>query len=310
MKCGLFQIDIETIANRDINLKKELLLFDEVIICNEEALYTETFGHKYVDEILNYYKGLIGNEIIKTLDSKEIENLTDNDSEETALLLKEKRSLDKERNQFWEKMKNRDKYKDFEPNKEFDLYHWGVYSSDIVNRLISIHMNSVNPSNEYIPIQKKHFPSFNNEKNQKDMVINLALKEFPIIDDKTPIEQVIEFRNEDDLRLRYFELRDFITNLSKQNLSEIEIKDKFEYLLNEYKNGLKLAELKYTNSTLETICIAGAEFVENLAKLKFSSAVKKLFELSKQDFELLEAEKGLKGRELSFIYYANQRFQG
>lgn len=63
-------------------------------------------------------------------------------------------------------MRNRDKYKDFDPNKEFDLYCWGVYGSDIVNRLISIHMNSVNPSKEYIPIQKKHLPSLNNEKKR------------------------------------------------------------------------------------------------------------------------------------------------
>lgn len=308
MKAGLYQIDIKTIMDINFNLKKELILFEEVIICNEDALYADTYGHKYINQILDYYKDLIEASHVKTLDHSVFKDSDFDISEEVKYLINEKRNIESEHHEFWKKMKNRDKYDDFDPNKEWDLYRWGVYGSDITNRLTSIYLNSIYPENEYIPIQKEYFPTLQEDKTPKDQVINLVLKEFPIIDSDVPIEQVIEFKEERELKLRYFELRDFITNLARENLSHSEIKDKLEYLLHEYEEGLKQAKLKYTTSTLETICIAGAEFIENLAKLKFSSAVKNLFELNMQNFELLEAEKNLKGREVSFIYYSNQRF--
>lgn len=104
-------------------------------------------------------------------------------------------------------------------------------------------------------------------------------------------------------------MRDFLTTLSKQNLTQNEIQEKVEYLLNEYKNGLELLELKYNLSTIETICITAAEVVESVATLKFSKAVKTLFELNKKELQLLEAEQKLKGREVSFLYEAKKKLK-
>ena len=182
----------------------------------------------------------------------------------------------------------------------------GEYSS----RYRSIVLNHKNPENEYIPIVKDFTPTGIKEVDtSKSVVLSIVLKNFPLINPNIDLERIVEFKKAEDIKSRYFELRDFITSISKQNLTPNEIHEKVEYLLNEYKNGLELIDFKYNLSTLETICIATSEVVENIATLKFSKAVKTLFELNKKELQLLEAERNIKGREVSFLYKAQNELK-
>ena len=81
-----------------------------------------------------------------------------------------------------------------------------------------------------------------------------------------------------------------------------EIEDKIEFLFDQYTERLKLHRLKYTSSTLEIICITTTQFLENIVKLKFSDALKVFFEVNMKKIEIIEAEKNILGRELSYIH--------
>lgn len=163
-------------------------------------------------------------------------------------------------------------------------------------------LNRIDLQNEYIPTFRKFLdldPQCYAVK--KHDIIQIILKKFPIISDDISIEQIIEFKSDSDTKLRYFELIDFITNISYSKFSIKEIEEKIEFLLHQYKTGLELQKIKYNTSILETFCITSLQIIENLAKLKFSDAIKPIFDLTKKKINLIEAERQLKGRELSYI---------
>jgi hypothetical protein len=54
------------------------------------------------------------------------------------------------------------------------------------------------------------------------------------------------------------------------------------------------------------MCIATATIIEDMVKFKYSDLVKKIFEIKSKKYNLIEAERNLKGRELSYIYKVNE----
>jgi hypothetical protein len=87
-----------------------------------------------------------------------------------------------------------------------------------------------------------------------------------------------------------------------------ELEDELAFLQSEYEQHMKIHRVKAGYGSLETIVVTGAEVVENLFKLKWSSAAKALFSLSKRQVDLLEAERAAPGRHLAYIVEAQRRF--
>ena len=75
-----------------------------------------------------------------------------------------------------------------------------------------------------------------------------------------------------------------------------------EYLIAEYTHQIELHKLKYSYSQIETITLTGLEVIENLLSLKFSKAAKALFDINRQELNLLEAENKITGKEMALIY--------
>ena len=173
------------------------------------------------------------------------------------------------------------------------------YKSSILNRL--------HDEDEHIPIIKKFYHSNMDLEVKKEDVLYLILKKFPIISEDIHIDKIIELKNDSDLKSRYYELRDFITTISKSNLSLNEINDKIEFLLDQYRERLELHKLKYHTSVFETFCISTTQFLEDMLKFKLSTAIKSIFEINKKKIEVIEAEKNIPGRELSYIYKVSER---
>ncbi|MBO6533289.1 MAG: hypothetical protein JJ935_09450 [Muricauda sp.] len=290
-------------------MKNYLLMFDDLIIqygpldLVEQLMRVLPNGKKDFKEKLEYLELLEKKGLISIFDKEKFK------------VPKELLSSKKFVTNFIKTLEYYDKLKSvstrYKENELIELYADFMETDRIAgefgSRLRSMVFNFNNPSSEYIPIVKNFASNDLNEiETTKSLVLGVVLKNFPIIDSNVEVERIIEFKKAEDIRARYFELRDFVTNLSKQNLKENEIQEKVEYLLNEYKNGLELLDFKYNLSTIETICITTAEVVENIATLKFSKAVKTLFELNKRELKLLEAERELKGREVSYLYKAQK----
>jgi len=174
-------------------------------------------------------------------------------------------------------------------------------------RFKSAMFNLLDPKNEYIPIIKSfETDSKTDWEVSKETILNIVFKKFPVIPVESSIDDFIAFKSNSDIKLRYYELRDFITTISKSNLSLKEIEDKIEYLYNQYIQSVAYFQKKYKTSILETMCIATATIIEDMVKFKYSDLVKKIFEIKSKKYNLIEAERNLKGRELSYIYKVNE----
>jgi len=71
--------------------------------------------------------------------------------------------------------------------------------------------------------------------NHKDSVVDVVLKRFPFIDDQTPWERVLEFRNDPEAKSRRNALRKWMRELTRQSLKPVEIEQELDALLSEYE---------------------------------------------------------------------------
>lgn len=174
-------------------------------------------------------------------------------------------------------------------------------------RVYSIVLNNKD-QNVYTPIIRSSYYNFATADHfSTSTVLSVLLNKFPTPSTKVELEQFIDFKNDPDTQLKLGRLKDWVLEISKKNYSEKEIEQKIEYLLQEYTTQLDLHKLKYNLGHIETFVTVSLEVLENVAKLNLSKAAKVLFDLSKQDISLLEAEQKLPGKELAFLYTLKEK---
>lgn len=310
MKVGIQNLDVWFFMDDSDSIKKELLLFDKLLYETGPLHLVEllvkilpkgqdTFRQKMKDLEAFEKNGLIQkfdtSKITLTQDLLQNKEISENFNNYTSSYGKISGIGDRNKGK-----SIIDIYAEF---MELDRTG-GQFSS----RFKSSVLNRIDTSNEYFPIIKKQTGTVpENYKANKQDVVHIVLKQFPLISNETSIEQIIEFKSDSDIKLRYYELMDFVTTVSKSNLTLKEIEEKIVFLLFQYKEGLKLHKLKYNSSTLGTICINAAQIIEDISKLKFSEVAKTIFEVNKTEIQLIEAERQLKGRELSYIVKIGDR---
>jgi hypothetical protein len=64
----------------------------------------------------------------------------------------------------------------------------------------------------------------------KSDAIKIVLRSLPLPDEKTPWEQILEYRNDPDSRQKFFALRNWMSDVARSNLTPIEIGEKFNFL--------------------------------------------------------------------------------
>lgn len=141
-------------------------------------------------------------------------------------------------------------------------------------------------------------------------VLEVILKSMPIPDDKTPWEDIIEFRSDPESMKRLRRLRVWVRKFAKATTatSLAEMKEEIEALLDEYEEHMKLHRMKVNKGATETLVTVAGEVAEDLVKLKWSELAKLPFILRERKISLLEAEAKAPNRELAFISMARSRF--
>ena len=143
---------------------------------------------------------------------------------------------------------------------------------------------------------------------KKSDVIQITLQNLPILDEKTPWEDIVEFREDPDTKSKFLALRNWMSEVARAKLSSSEIEEKIEWLLHKYQRIIEIHKLKFKKGVLETVITSGAEFIEDLIKLRFSKVAKQLFSIKRRKIELMEAEMKAPGREISYIIKAREKF--
>ena len=137
-------------------------------------------------------------------------------------------------------------------------------------------------------------------------ILKVSLMAFPAPADDCPWETILDFRQE--LAERKWGLRRFLKGLSSKRLTEAEIRDEIEWLINEYSHAMTLIKAKATYSTFETFLVSPLELIENVVKFNWSNIAKGLLSVKKRNIELLSAELTAPGRECAYVFEARQRF--
>jgi len=142
----------------------------------------------------------------------------------------------------------------------------------------------------------------------RDAVIRLSIREFPIPSDVTPWEAIHDFKHDKEAQEKYWALRQWINKTGKGGLKHYEVTDELRGLLNDYDKSMKLHKMKHQTGAFEVVVCATTEVLEDLVKFKWSDAMKAVFNVHRQDVKLLEDEKNMPGKEVAYIAHAMNRF--
>lgn len=172
-------------------------------------------------------------------------------------------------------------------------------------RLTSVILGKIKPNLSITPmIENLHDVEFGKETE----VIKLVIKNLPIPAEITPLDEILDFKSDQDNRRRYLGLINWINKISKSNLNINEINDELEFYTLEFENRLKLENTKYNLTNLEIIVSLPIEIIENIIKLNWSKIPKSLFQFKKNRVNLLIGESKASGKEVAYLYYANEKF--
>ncbi|GEM_PF-2625102 len=151
------------------------------------------------------------------------------------------------------------------------------------------------------------FADFNEEK--KTAVIRLVLNDIPTPNDDFSIDEVIDFKNDNDNKRRYLGLVKWINNISRGDLDIEEISDEYNYLMAELESEFNNLKIKKGLNTLEIFLKIPLEVMESLVKINWSKIPGILIEAKRNNLTAYESEFNLPGKELAYIFKTKQKFE-
>jgi len=179
--------------------------------------------------------------------------------------------------------------------------------AELIVRLTSVQLRDLEDKDAY-PLLDSNIFSTQGEQASKSDVLQIVINALPVPDESTPWEQILEFRSDSDSKDRFPSLRNWMNEVARAKLSPTEVEEKLEYLIFEFERHMKLHRMKNNKGTMATLFITTAEFLEDLAKFKWSKIVKGLFTVRERKIALLESELKAKGNEIAYIVHASEHF--
>lgn len=292
-----------------LNLKQLSLFFDKFYIIDLHN-WVDNLKNKKIDTLEESYlynqaelNWLLENEIINELAFPTDEELQENEnvqSEYNRLIEFYNSKL------FKEVTEHKNKDSDDYLNKYVRvIHHHSVFRA----RLQSAFINSMTFDDAYPVIDNVFDLGRYLDGLPKAHVINVSITKLPTPTPNTPWEQIQDFRQDSDSKEKYNSLKKWIRKIAKENLKTNEINEEIEYLMNDYEKHIKIHKIKTNHSVLKSTVITSAEMIENIMKLNFGEAAKKLFSFENRKISLLEAEMKAPGREIAYIVKAKEKFK-
>lgn len=192
---------------------------------------------------------------------------------------------------------------------DMDKSFKGLYllSGDVEARRISIALKKLHCMNAIPIISSNKFSD--HVVAEKSEVMQIVVSALPVPDDTTPWEHILEFRSDPDSFSKFLALRNWINEVTRNQLTPLEVKQKLEYLMDQYRRHMKLHRMKTNASVLETVVVSTAELLEDLAKIKWGKIAKGLFSLRQKKIAVLEGELKSPGNEVAYIIKAQETFE-
>jgi hypothetical protein len=184
--------------------------------------------------------------------------------------------------------------------------------SDQCARILSAHLEQVS-NIDTAPICRVSpseiaalFESSVRATTQVHTVLRVALAAFPVPDDTSAWQDIIDFKSA--LYDKQWSFRRFLSTLATKQQTEAEIRDDIDWLANEYKRFMEIHHIKADQSFVEVYVIATLEMIEELVRFRPSKAAKALLSIRKRKIDLIENESKAPGRECAYVFDARKRF--
>jgi hypothetical protein len=104
-------------------------------------------------------------------------------------------------------------------------------------------------------------------------------------------------------------LKRWVNKITRQCHNPDEITEELAVTLEDYRQYIKIHQMKTKKTWFELLLVGGATLIENLVKLQFSSIANGFFSFKQQRIALLEAELKAPGREVAYICKAESAFR-
>jgi hypothetical protein len=175
------------------------------------------------------------------------------------------------------------------------------------SRRLAVQLNE-NAKIEAVPVfvnglleRTRHMPSPGAEN-----VLSVALKALPAFHEDCAWDAILDFKSE--LKDKQWGLRRWLHSVATKNLTEAEVQDELEWLLNEYTKAMTIHHIKAAQSFVDVFVISPLEIIENLVKFNWGKIAKGVLSVKKRKVELMEAEMKAPGRECAYVFDARKRF--
>ncbi len=199
---------------------------------------------------------------------------------------------------------------------DFDFWELGNLANAFATRALCLKVKNIDNVDAQTVLTMDDYELMTNflqrktdDSERKSSVVQIVLREVPMPKASVSWEKILEFRSDPDSISKLLTLRDWVTEVSHSNLTSEEIRDKTEYLMDQYRLHIKLHKLKTTAGLLETIVKGSTDILEDIAKFKISKLMEGLFSARRREIELLEAELKAPGREIAYIVKAKEQLK-
>jgi hypothetical protein len=138
-------------------------------------------------------------------------------------------------------------------------------------------------------------------------VFELAVNHIRVPSDDTPLEAIIELREDEHMRGLLKGFRQWTLETARSVSSLAEAADKLDYLLYEYNRAIELSRMKHRMGVLQSVFVSGAELIEDVAKLRLGKLAGRLCSVGTRRVELLVDEQNAPGRQVSYLVKVSDR---
>ncbi len=142
----------------------------------------------------------------------------------------------------------------------------------------------------------------------KESVLRIVMPLVPEPDDTTSLENILDFRSDEEAKSAFRKMRRWMSNLSKGSFEVIEVQTEIADLLAEYQRYMSIHHIDTRSGLLESIVVTSAEIAERIVKLEWSTLAKGLFRIHSDKIALMRAEMEAPGREVAYLSMMKRRF--
>lgn len=189
-------------------------------------------------------------------------------------------------------------------DKNHNISELEVFNSNLRKLLQICRFNGLN----VYPVFNNSLPLIDKKVAHKEEVLFVLLKNIPTPSEDTSYEQIKDFFQDPDSKEKMVRLKDWVNELTSMKSSFIELQEKIDFLINEYRSHMALHKIKNQAGAFETVVQGTAEMMEAAVSGKFSKIVSPLFAAKHQQIAMLESEMNAPGRKLAYIIKTQDEF--